>query len=268
MMQARANDYIKALGGEALCVLMEEVADPPENILRTYEGLLLDGVLLAPSAVILKLAERLNSKNLQLLGQRLWLQDELRSRSTHRQPSRRDLTQALTGPVIEVRRFVQSTCFAFTAKTVAETAGRRGSIFRSAQERTFLKALWLRFPALLALPNYPLDGVAELSCLREALGERAWSYAKHCRIDALLVLPDEGRPVAAFELDSQYHDQPDVQLRDEMKNAIFRLLAVPFFRLRVESPNSVTCDEWYRILSDEVVPRLDLGQRLPPCTPL
>ena len=89
-----------------------------------------------------------------------------------------------------------------------------------------------------------------------------WSYGKNCRIDALLVLPDEGRPVAAFELDSGYHDQPKARLRDEMKDAIFRLVGMPFFRLRIQSPHSATSDEWYAILTDEVVPRLDLGTRL------
>ena len=64
-----------------------------------------------------------------------------------------------------------------------------------------------------------------------------WSYGKNCRIDALLVLPDEGRPVAAFELDSGYHDQPKARLRDEMKDAIFRLVGMPFFRLRIQSPH-------------------------------
>ena len=150
----------------------------------------------------------------------------------------------------------------FTPRTAAEALGMRKSIFRSEQERAFVKALSLRFPALLALPNYPVDQVVELSLLREPLGEKVWSYGRHCRIDALLVLPDEGRPIAAFELDSEYHDLPEAQRRDDMKDAIFRRLGMPFFRLRVESPNSATIDEWYAILTDEVVPRLNFGRRL------
>jgi len=259
---ARADNYLKALGGEALCLLLEEESDPSEYVLRSYEGLLLDGVLLAPCSVVLDLAKRLQSQALQLLGERLRLQESRYSRAIHRQPTRDDLTERLKGPILEVRRFVQSTFMDFTPRTAAEALGMRKSIFRSEQERAFVKALSLRFPALLALPNYPVDQVVELSLLREPLGEKVWSYGRHCRIDALLVLPDEGRPIAAFELDSEYHDLPEAQRRDDMKDAIFRRLGMPFFRLRVESPNSATIDEWYAILTDEVVPRLNFGRRL------
>lgn len=262
--QAKIDDYIKALGGESLCVVMEEVAEPPEHVLLTYQELLLEGLLLVPSSVVLELASRLNSNDLVLLGQRIKLQEERRSRSVHREPRPREFSEALSAPVIEIRRSVQSTYYAFSPQSTIEALGRRRSVFRSEQERSFQKALSLRFPALLALPNYPIDGIAELSCLRKSLGERVWSYARNARIDALLVMPDEGFPVAAFELDSRYHDQPETMQRDEMKDAIFRLLAIPFFRLRIESPNSATCDDWYAILTDEVATRLDLGHRLRP----
>lgn len=262
LVLAMRDNYLKALGGEALCVLLEEVPEPPPDMLRHYEALLLDGALLVPCGVVLDLARRLKSKPLQLLGERVRLLENRLSRAKPREPVREEQIEDLKAPVIEVRRFVQSTFMEFTPRTAAETLGMRKSIFRSEQERAFQKALSLRFPALLALPNYALDQIAELSSLRKYLGERVWSYGRHCRIDALLVLPDEGRPVAAFELDSGYHDQPEAQFRDEMKNAIFRLLGMPFFRLRVESPSSTTSDEWYAILTDEVVPRLDLGRRL------
>lgn len=259
---ASGDNYVKALGGEALCLLLEEEAEPPEHLLSGYEALLLDGALLVPCSVVLDLATRLQSKALKLLGERLRLLEHRLSRAQPREPLRGGQIENLKGPIIEVRRFVQSTFMEFTPRTAAETLGMRKSIFRSEQERAFLRALSLRFPALLALPNYPLDQVAELSSLRKPLGEKVWSYGMNCRIDALLVLPDEGRPVAAFELDSGYHDQPKARLRDEMKDAIFRLLGMPFFRLRIQSPHSATSDEWYAILTDEVVPRLDLGTRL------
>lgn len=260
--RAKGDSYIKALGGEALCLLLEEELEPPGHLLRAYEALLLDGMLLVPCSVVLDLAKRLQSKVLHLLGERLALLENRLSRSQTRKPLLGEQAEKLKGPVIEVRRFVQSTFMEFTPRSAAETLGLRKSIFRSEQERFFLKALSLRFPALLALPNYPLDQIVELSSLRKPLGEKVWLYGKHCRIDALLVLPDEGRPVAAFELDSGYHDQPKAQLRDEMKDAIFRLLGMPFFRLRIESPHSATSEEWYALLTDEVVPRLDLGRRL------
>ncbi|HRP77299.1 MAG TPA: hypothetical protein PKZ27_16995 [Rhodocyclaceae bacterium] len=197
---AKADNYLKALGGEALCLLLEEEANPPEHLLRSYEVLLLAGALLVPCNVVFKLAARLQSNTLQLLGERLRLLENRLSRLHARDPMPRVGREELVGPAIEVRRLVQSTFMEFTPRTAAEAAGMRRSIFRSEQERVFLKALALRFPALLALPNYPLDQIAELSRLRKTLGDKVWRYGKHCRLDALLVVPDEGNPVAAFEL--------------------------------------------------------------------
>jgi len=259
---AKVDDYVKALGGEGLCLLLESDEQHPKPLLRAYETFLLAGTLLAPHNVILELAARLKSKTLQLLGERNRLLENRLSRAQGRQPSPRARNQDLVGPVIEVRRFVQSTFMEFGPLSAAETAGRRRSVFRSEQERTFLQALTLRFPAFMALPNYPLDQVADVSNMRHLLGEKVWTYGRQCRLDAVLVVPGDGRPVAAFELDSAYHDDPKVQVRDEMKNAIFRLLGMPFFRLRVESPGSMRSDEWYALLTEEVVPHLNPGQPL------
>lgn len=259
---AKVDDYVKALGGEALCLLLEGDAQPPKPLLRAYETFLLAGMLLAPHDVILELAARLKSKSLQLLGERNRLLENRLSRAQTRQPSPRARDESLAEPVLEMRRFVQSTFMEFGPLSAAETAGRRKSVFRSDQERTFLQALALRFPAFMALPNYPLDQVADISSMRHLLGEKVWAYGQQCRLDAVLVVPDDGRPVAAFELDSAHHDLPKVRVRDEMKNAIFRLLGMPFFRLRVESPGSMRSDEWYALLTEEVVPHLNPGQPL------
>lgn len=78
----------------------------------------------------------------------------------------------------------------------------------------------------------------------------------------MLVVPDEGDPIAAFELDSDYHDASAAVRRDRMKNHLFKVIGVPFFRLRVESPESMSTDEWYALLTDEVAPVLDVGPRI------
>ena len=72
----------------------------------------------------------------------------------------------------------------------------------------------------------------------------------------------EGTPVAVFELDSQYHDLPENAARDAMKNSLLAATGLPFFRLRVESPESISIDEWYALLSDQVLPHIDLGNRI------
>ena len=53
-----------------------------------------------------------------------------------------------------------------------------------------------------------------------------------------------------------------IKSRDEMKNAIFGLVGLPFFRLRADSPETMTTDDWYAFLTDEVAPNIDVGRRL------
>jgi hypothetical protein len=47
----------------------------------------------------------------------------------------------------------------------------------------------------------------------------------------VLIVPDEGDPVAVFELDSRYHDLPENAGRDAMKNSLIAATGLPFFRL-------------------------------------
>ncbi len=124
-----------------------------------------------------------------------------------------------------------------------------------------MRALTLRFPGLLALPNYPLDQIIDLN--RISIDDaRTQRYGRRCRLDAILVLPDEGDPIAAFELDSGYHDRIIATDRDVMKNRLLAATGLPFFRLRAESPQSMSTDEWYALLTDEVFPFLDPGRRI------
>ena len=256
------DDYLKALAGEALCLLLE-APQAAEELLREYERLLLGTEISAPYSTVLGLAERLSSNSLHAIARTL--RDEDRrwpARRQHRNRKQQEPAKALSEPVIEVRRVVSSTLMRFGDPNASDAMGIRRSVFRSSQERSFLKALSLRFPALLALPNYPLDQMIEFSRLRELVGKSTWAYAKNCRVDAVLVVPDEGDPVAAFELDSSYHDRPEIKSRDEMKNAIFGLVGLPFFRLRADSPETMTTDDWYAFLTDEVAPNIDVGRRL------
>lgn len=257
---ARADNYVKALGGEALCLLLEEESDPPEYLLRKYEGLLLEGVILVPYRVIFDLAGRLDSECLKRLGERIRLLEAKISHSLAQTDFVPDAQLRGVGqPIVEIRRFVHSTFIDFTPATAAEMLGVRKSVFRSEQERTFLRAVSLRFPALCALPNYPLDQIIDLAAIRKRVGEKVWTYGKNCRVDTVLVLPDVGSPVAVFELDSGHHDKPAARVRDAMKNTIFGFLGLPVFRLRVESPNSMSVDEWFALLTEQVVPVLDMG---------
>jgi hypothetical protein len=164
--------------------------------------------------------------------------------------------------VIRLRRVVQITDYRWGTQSVSDALGLRQSVFRSVQERFFLRALSLRFPGLTALPNYPLDQIADFSKLRAILDDETIRFGKACRLDALLVIPDEGDPVAAFELDSRYHDDPAAKRRDQLKDRLLQLLGVPLFRLRAEEGNAMDTDEWYALLTDEVLSEVTCGNRI------
>lgn len=164
--------------------------------------------------------------------------------------------------VIRLRRVVQVTDYRWGTQSVSDALGLRQSVFRSVQERFFLRALALRFPGLTALPNYPLDQIADFSKLRSILDDETIRFGKACRLDALLVIPDEGDPVAAFELDSRYHDDSSAKRRDQLKDRLLQLLGVPLFRLRAEEGNAMDTDEWYALLTDEVLSEVTCGDRI------
>lgn len=151
--------------------------------------------------------------------------------------------------------------------TASDALGIKRSVFRSEQERTFLQALALRFPGLHAFPNYPLDQLADFDKLGNLLDDETLEYGKRCRVDAVLVVPGEGDPVAAFELDSRLHDEPTQARRDRLRNRLFRIIQIPFFRLRAEQCHSVGVDEWYALLTDEVAEKIDCGRRIRIRTP-
>ena len=68
--------------------------------------------------------------------------------------------------------------------------------------------------------------------------------------------------MVAFELDSARHDDPEVKRRDAWKNELLVAAKIPYFRLRSESPDSTTVDEWFSLLTDEVLDKISVGERL------
>lgn len=255
------DDFRKALGGEGLCLLMAEGGGQRSDWSKRYATLLLDRAIEAPTDVILQLATLLDSMALLDLAN---LEEGKRNRTygggsvgQKGEPSSGKTRQA----ILQVKRVVQIMQMFLGDGQFSDATGICRSVFRSPQERTFLRALSLRFPGLLALPNYPLDQIVALDRVG-AIDAETLRYGRNCRLDAVLIVPDEGDPVAVFELDSRYHDQAENAGRDAMKNSLIAATGLPFFRLRAESPDSMTTDEWYALLSDQVLPHIDLGSRI------
>jgi len=164
--------------------------------------------------------------------------------------------------VIRTKRVIQVMDYQWGSYSVSDALGLRQSVFRSQQEKCFLRALSLRFPGLTALPNYPLDQIADFNKLQSVLDPQTISYGRRCRIDALLVIPDEGDPVAAFELDSEFHDTPEARQRDELKDRLLQVVGVPFFRLRAQESSTMDTDEWYSLLTTQVLDQVSCGEKI------
>jgi hypothetical protein len=165
-------------------------------------------------------------------------------------------------PALRTRRVVQLSWFGFAGFQASDVFEVRRSVFHSPQERQFCAAAALRFPGLCVMPNYPLWHIVDLERLETSLPEPVIRYGRACVIDALLVTPREGDPVAAFELDSSRHDEAGRKLRDEWKNALLSVARIPLYRLRSEDPTATSVDEWYSVLTDEVLDKVDCGARI------
>lgn len=181
------RDYLAALGGEGLHLLLDDAPTP--ELLAAYSSLAIAGQIHAPLEALLALHEQLPSGDLAAFVARL------------KQPPRLNREQPSSKPTIQVKRVIQIVDMCYGSYTASDALGIKRSVFRSEQERTFLQALALRFPGLHAFPNYPLDQLADFGKLRNLLDDETLDYGKHCRVDAVLVVPGEGDPVAAFELD-------------------------------------------------------------------
>lgn len=252
-------DYLQALGGEGLSVLLQANRTPA--LLETYAALLLDGKIHASGQIVLALAARVQSSELAALAERLKPTHENSATRAFRGPGA-SAHNPQGQPPIQLKRVIQIIDMGFGSYSASDALGLKRSVFRSEQERTFLQALSLRFPGLHAFPNYPLDQLADFDKLGNLLDAETLQYGMRCRIDAVLVVPGEGDPVAAFELDSRVHDEPSQARRDRLRNRLFRVIQIPFFRLRAEQSMSVGVDEWYALLTDEVAGKIDCGRRL------
>lgn len=251
-------DYLMALGGEGLNTLLH--GDNAPALLGTYAALLLDGKIHAPANMILALSQRVPSFDLVALANRVMSTDGNPADKILRR-SNMSSSSNEQAPV-QLKRVIQILDMGIGSYSASDALGIKRSVFRSEQERTFLQALALRFPALHAFPNYPLDQLADFRKLEKLLDDETLQYGMQCRIDAVLVVPGEGDPVAAFELDGLHPDEPAQARFDRLRNRLFRVIQIPFFRLRAEQSHSVGIDEWYALLTDEVADKIDCGRRL------
>lgn len=261
------RDVLRVMGGEGLSILVRSPDAASDQICLRYIDRLCagdvdpaPGDLAAVTHVLLpRLAHCLDAvRTAEILRTLVGLAEKGadRERNTAHRLARAEQ------PPLQLRRYVQAIDFKLGDFAYSDALGLRQSVFKSPQERSFLRALSLRFPSLLAIPNYGLNQLFDSERLRKLVDTETWRFALRCVLDAVLVVPDEGDAVAAFELDSSYHDSPERQLRDQRKDELLRVIQIPLVRLRVSESASMTADEWYALLTDQVVDRISCGRRL------
>jgi len=189
------------------------------------------------------------------------------SRKHERQLERARERARFEGPdaptaVIQMKRVFQLSWFGVAGFESSDAFEIRRSVFRSPQESNFTCAASLRWPGLQVLPNYPIDQIIDLDRIRPFVSEAAWRSGRFLRVDALLVVPFEGDPVAGFETDSKLHQDPKVQRLDGYKNELMTRARIPFFRVESEDPSATTIDEWYSLLTDQVYDKVSVGERV------
>ncbi|HEY3432606.1 MAG TPA: DUF2726 domain-containing protein [Rhodocyclaceae bacterium] len=248
---------LRVLAGEGLvqCLHSHSNEPPATEIASRFFQLLAAGKVELPDDFLSQLGGKDLSSADKPMQERTGQQSPRPSQTLGR-------TTAKDQTVIRTKRVIQVMDYQWGSYSVSDALGLRQSVFRSQQEKCFLRALSLRFPGLTALPNYPLDQIADFNKLQSVLDPQTISYGRRCRIDALLVIPDEGDPVAAFELDSEFHDTPEARHRDELKDRLLQVVGVPFFRLRAQESSTMDTDEWYSLLTEQVLDQVSCGEKI------
>lgn len=164
----------------------------------------------------------------------------------------RSVVPPLTPNLIQLRRVVQVTTYGCAGFGDSDMARVKRTVYRSPQERNFHRAVQLRYPGLLALPNYPLASAMNSDWIRHLVPRRTFRFYLSSTLDFLLVTPGEGDPIIAFELDSNFHDSVEASKRDKMKDELLELAGISLVRLRTENSESMTIDDWYAVLSDQI----------------
>ncbi len=124
---------------------------------------------------------------------------------------------------------------------VEEEFTRTRPAFRSGLEALVYQALEGLFPApeYLVVPNIALSAIFDVDKMRLALSERELNFFLSSPVDLCVLQRSSGKPLAAFEVDSWYHDRLERILPDRTKNKIFNRGGLKLVRLRFRPDTGV-----------------------------
>lgn len=240
---ASQKEELRTIGAAAFELFLKRSPAPDDETLRWFMRMCSDGWIKANGAI-----------------ERALLRLERRMRREAERKRYGAFDSATT--ILQTRRVVQMSWFGTAGFCSSDAFEIRRSIYSARQERQFAAAARLRFPGLSVLPNYPLRQVVDLDKVKRMIPPSIVRYGFKCLLDVLVATPREGDPIAAIELDSRSHDDEVRQRQDEWKAQLLQVANIPLFRLRSEDPASTSIDEWYSVLTDQVVDHLDCGARI------
>lgn len=128
------------------------------------------------------------------------------------------------------------------------------NLFKSGQEIEFFYALKRTFEMYQIYPNVSISCLLNWKLLKNDLTDDEKKYFFTGIIDFVIFDQAEGfKPVHFFELDSPFHDNPDVQKKDDMKDSILAKAGVKIRRIRKQDRN-VNEQEFIKLIRELMKP--------------
>ncbi len=128
-------------------------------------------------------------------------------------------------------------------------------LFRSPQERAFFDAVERAYPELMAFPNAPLSVALAYEPIKAALSQDARDFFFKGQFDCVIFDREGlGLPLYFFELDSSWHNTPEAQVRDRLKDQICRAAGVKLLRIRAFEAEQATTSAFEQLVRELIDP--------------
>jgi len=120
------------------------------------------------------------------------------------------------------------------------------SIYNSPIEESFDLALIKCFKEMRTVPNAPLSNIISFESIKPHLNTKQQDYFLRTSIDN--VIYKDNIPIFFFEIDSSFHDDDYVKVKDKDKDFFCEISGIKLIRIRPEHPNQTSVDDFIRIV--------------------
>lgn len=128
-------------------------------------------------------------------------------------------------------------------------------LFKSIQEYEFFYSITESYPNYFTYPNVALSCLVNFKELKNELNNSEIDYFFKAVIDCVVFKQDNNNfePMFFFELDSIYHDKPEQQKKDKIKDKILSLSGQKLFRIRAQDDNySLKRDDFKKLIKEVI----------------